>query len=121
MQKMELTINDEVYSFKAGIEFMTKANKTQVVVNEGIRVEVGLSFLIGNIMEGDVLALRDALVMMSTGSPRATESIINSYLEDENTDIDALFEQVMDFFKNANCTKKTVHKLEETKEKQKKR
>ena len=42
MQTMELTIKDKVYSFKAGIGFMTKANKTQFMVNEGIRVDVGL-------------------------------------------------------------------------------
>jgi len=117
MQTMELTIKDKVYSFKAGIGFMTKANKTQFMVNEGIRVDVGLQLMVGGIMDGDVLALRDALVLMADGNPKATESIINGYLEDESTDIDALFEQVIDFFKTSNCTKKTVHKLEEEKAK----
>ncbi len=100
MQTMELTIKDKVYSFKAGIGFMTKANKTQFMVNEGIRVDVGLQLMVGGIMDGDVLALRDALVLMAEGNPKARESIINGYLEDESTDIDALFEQVIDFFKN---------------------
>ena len=117
MQTMELTINDKVYSFKAGIGFMTKANKTQFVVNEGIRVDVGLTFMLGNIMDGDVLALRDALVLMADGNPKATESVINGYIEDENTDIDALFEQVLTFFESANCTKKTVQKLKAEKAK----
>lgn len=119
MQTMELVIGDKTYQFKAGIGFMTQANKTQAVVNEGIRVEVGLQFMIGNIMEGDVLALRDALVMMAEGSPKATVQIINSYIEDESTDIDALFEQVLDFFEKSNCTKKTVQKLRDVKAKQK--
>ena len=98
---------------------MQKANKTQFVVHEGIRVDVGLAMMIGNIVEGDVMALRDALVLMNEGmTPRATEAIVNEYIEDENTDIESLFEKVIDFFKMSNCTKKTVQKVEEEKAKQ---
>ena len=119
MQTMELEMNGKTYSFKAGLKFMQKANKTQFVVHEGIRVDVGLAMMIGNIVEGDVMALRDALVLMNEGmTPRATEAIINEYIEDENTDIESLFEKVIDFFKMSNCTKKTVQKVEEEKAKQ---
>ena len=122
MQTMELIIDNKAYQFKAGIKFMQKANKPQFIVNDGIRVDVGLSLMLGNIMECDVLALRDALLLMNEGcTPRVTEKILDDYIENDTTDIDDLFVQVLDFFKNANCTKKTVQRLEKEKEKQSKK
>ena len=42
-----------------------------------------------------------------------TEKDIEEYIDDEDTDIDALFDQVLDVLKRANATKKTVADLEE--------
>lgn len=121
MQVMELEMNGKTYQFKAGMKFIQKANKKQFIINEGIRVDVGLTLMIGNIMEGDVMALCDALLLMNEGmDPRVTENTIDEYLEDEDTDIETLFEKVIDFFKMSNCTKKTVQKLEEEKKEKEK-
>ena len=42
---------------------------------------------------------------------------LDAYLEDENTDVDQLFADVLDFFERANCTKNTLTKVREFVEK----
>ena len=88
---MELTINGKVYQFKFGLGFLRDANKmkTQKMPN-GLEQETGGRLLIAGIME--------------------------DYLEDSETDIDALFEETMYFLKNSNATKKTVASIEQAME-----
>ena len=45
--------------------------------------------------------------------PRLTRKEIERYIEDENTDIEALFTEVLDFLKNANVSKKVYRDLME--------
>ena len=112
---MELTINDQVYAFNFGMGFMRKINKTLVKPIDGIPGEkenIGLQFRIAGVISGDVEALVCVLDAANEGqNPRVTQALLDSYIDDEETDIDALFDTVIDFLKKANATKKTTLKL----------
>ena len=54
-------------------------------------------------------------------NPRVTKQLLDSYIDDECEDIDALFEEVKDFLGKANATKKAVKNLQEMIENEKKK
>ena len=123
---MELTINGQVYQFNFGMGFLREANKT---VSEKInnatdkKKDVGATYMIAGIIDGDPEDLVNALDLANKGqSPRVTKALLDSYIENPDTDIDQLFEDTMDFLERANATKKIVERLkkriEEAKEKQ---
>lgn len=123
---MELTINGQVYQFNFGMGFLRDANKT---VSEKInnatdkKKDVGATYMIAGIIDGDPEDLVNALDLANKGqSPRVTKALLDSYIENPDTDIDQLFEDTMDFLERANATKKIVEclkkRIEEAKEKQ---
>lgn len=123
---MELTINGQVYQFNFGMGFLRDANKT---VSEKInnatdkKKDVGATYMIAGIMDGDPEDLVNALDLANKGqSPRVTKALLDSYIENPDTDIDQLFEDTLDFLEKANATRKIVErlkkKIEEAKEKQ---
>lgn len=115
MAVMELTIGNQVYEFKAGIGFMREANKRVVekIDNTDTYRGVGLTYLVAGIIDGDIDDLVDALDLMNKGmKPRVTRAQLEDYVEDVE-DIDKLFEDVLDFFANANVSKRIVKNLME--------
>lgn len=112
---LELTINDQVYEFNFGLGFVKEIDKTvtaPVPGNPGVTQNVGLNYLIAKIMGGDVVALADALLLANRGfKPRVTQALIEAYIDDEDTDIDELFDMVLDFFARSNAIKKTYEAL----------
>ena len=123
---MELTINGQVYQFNFGMGFLREANKT---VSEKInnatdkKKDVGATYMIAGIMDGDPEDLVNALDLANRGqNPRVTRALLDSYIENPDTDIDQLFEDTLDFLERANATKKIVERLkkriEEAKETQ---
>ena len=44
-------------------------------------------------------------------TPRITKQELEAYIEDPDTDIDKLFDDVIGFFKESNATKKRAEKL----------
>lgn len=119
----ELTINEKVYQFNFGMGFMREIDPTVTKPIDGIKGKVqnlGLQYAIGGIMDGDVITLADVLVRANKGyEPRLTQKEIESHIENESTDIEALFEDVLGFLKTANVTKKTTLALVEAVEKEK--
>ena len=117
----ELTIENEVYQFNAGMGFVKEINKTVQIPVDGapsVKQNAGVRYKIGQLLDGDVEALVDVLDVANKGqSLRATRTLLEKYIEDESTDIDKLFEDVLDFLSNANCTKKAVRELREAAEK----
>lgn len=112
---MELTINGQVYQFNFGMGFLRDANKT---VSEKInnatdkKKDVGATYMIAGIIDGDPEDLVNALDLANKGqSPRVTRALLDSYVESTDTDIDQLFEDVLDFLERANVTKKIVERL----------
>ena len=111
----ELTINGQVYAFNFGMGFMREINKKIGVPVDGlpdVKKNVGLQYAVAGIIDGDIEALVEALDVANKGnSPRVTKALLDSYIDDTETDIDKLFEDVLDFLKRANATKKTVAML----------
>lgn len=118
----ELTIENEVYQFNAGMGFVKEINKTVQIPVDGapsVKRNAGVRYKIGQLLDGDVEALVDVLDVANKGqSLRATRALLEKYIEDKSTDIDKLFEDVLDFLSNANCTKRAVRELREVAEKQ---
>lgn len=111
----ELTINNVVYEFNFGMGFMREINKLVGTPVDGlpdVKKNIGLQYYVAGIIDGDLEALVTALDLANKGhKPRVTAALLDAYIDDEGTDIDKLFGDVLDFLKNANATKKTVANL----------
>ncbi len=112
---LELTINGEVYSFHFGMGFMREINKKAGMPVDGIKdvtKNIGLQYTVGCVLDGDVEALVDILdAANKSQSKRVTRALLDSYIDSEDTDIDALFDEVIDFLRRANATKKAVAQM----------
>lgn len=111
----ELTINNQVYEFSFDMGFMREVNKRIGVPVDNlpnVKKNVGLQYAIASIIDGDVEGLVDVLDTANRGrNPRVTKALLDSYIDNENTDIDQLFDDVLNFLKKANATKKTMLEL----------
>ena len=106
----ELEMNGQVYQFNFGMVFLREINKTTTVPVKDIPGKVtnmGMQYAFAELLDGNVETLCDVLYIANKSqSPRLTKAAIDTYIDDEGTDIDALFDQVIDFLKNTNATKK---------------
>ncbi len=111
----ELTINNRVYQFNFGIGFVKEVNpciKKPVDGVPGLEEDVGVAYRIGQIIDGDVLALVSVLELANKGfEPRVTRKELENYIDNPQTDIETLFKDVLDFFKNANATKRVTNQI----------
>lgn len=108
----ELTINGTVYSFNFGIGFVREINKTVQVEMSGVKEDAGLTMALTHIYDGNVVALVDALDFANKGrKPRVSRQELEEYIEDPDTDIDKLFDDVIGFFRESNATRKQAVKL----------
>lgn len=112
---LELTINGQVYEFHFGMGFMREINKkigTPVDGLPDVKRNIGLQYMVAGVIDGDIEALVDVLDVANKGkTPRVTKMLLDEYIDNEDTDIDALFNEVLDFLKRGNATKKTVANL----------
>lgn len=119
----ELTINGQVYEFNFGMGFMREVNKRIGRPVDGlpnVKKNVGLQWMIGSVIDGDVEELVELLEVANKGqNPRITKAALDKYIDTECEDIDKLFDDVLGFLKTANATKKTVEMLLAEVEKQK--
>lgn len=118
----ELTINENVYGFNFGMGFMREMNKRISTPVEGLDVKknIGLQYAVAGILDGDVEELVNVLEVANKGQDlRITRQQLDNFIDDENTDIDKLFDDVLDFLKRANATKKVTVSLMEELEKRK--
>ena len=120
----ELQINGTTYEFNFGMGFMREINKTIAVPVENIKgktKDIGLQYKVAEMLDGDLDALEDVLLVANKGFlPRLERTELDKHIEDENTDIDE-FDTVLGFLESANATKKTTRELKEEVEKQKKK
>ena len=114
----ELEMNGQVYQFNFGMGFLREINKTTTVPVKDIPGKVtnmGMQYAFAELLDGNVETLCDVLYIANKSqSPRLTKAAIDTYIDDEGTDIDTLFDQVIDFLKNTNATKKETHCLSGT-------
>lgn len=115
---MELTINDKVYQFKFGMGFMReidgRVKRTNPEAPE-VKVNIGLQMAIAGLVDKDPVTLVDVLDIANKGhTPRVKRSELDDYIDDDDTDIDGIFDEVMDELKKRNATKaNTAAVLEE--------
>nr|WP_296267650.1 tail assembly chaperone [uncultured Merdimonas sp.] len=114
---MELTINGQVYQFNFGMGFLRDANKmvsTSVDGIKDVKKDIGARYMIARVIDGEPEALVDLLDVANKGqNPRVTKALLDSYIDDPDTDVDALFEDTLDFLGKANATKKLMAKMME--------
>jgi hypothetical protein len=118
----ELTINGKVYPFNFGMGFMREINRKVGVPVDGlpnVKKNIGLRYHVAGIIDGDLESLVEVLDAANKNlNPRVQAADLDAYIDDANTDIDALFAEVLDFLSNANATKKTVAEIRENIKKQ---
>lgn len=113
---LELTINGTVYQFKFGIGFVREINKRIVKNVEGTNAkqELGLQYAVAGLIDEDAVALVDVLELANRGEkPRVSKDVLDSYVDDESTDISALCKEVLDFLSKSNASKKTTEAVME--------
>ena len=109
---MELTINGNVCQFSFNIGFLRNINKTITVDvdgMDGVKRNVGLRYSVGLLLDGDLETLVDVLELANKGqSTRLTKKAIEDYIDNADTDVDEVFESVIEGLKQANATKKAT-------------
>lgn len=112
----ELIINGKPYEFTFGIGFLKAINEkaTAKVPNSNYVVKTGGRYVLAQVMSGDIEVLIDCLLLANKGhEPRLTYKEICDHIENEDTDIEELFEQVKGFFSTANALKILYKELTE--------
>lgn len=119
----ELTMNEQVYQFNFGMGFMREINKKIGVPVDGlpnVKKNIGLQYYVALVIDKDVEVLVDILDTANKGmNPRITRDVLDAYIDDPDTDIDTLFDEVIDFLKQTNATKNVTMDLLEAVEKEK--
>lgn len=119
---MELTIDEQVYQFNFGMGFLREINKNVEVSIQGSNTKknAGLQYAVAGVIDGDLEDLVNVLNAANKGQkPRVTQQKLDDYIDQEDTDVEALFDKVLDFLKKTNATKKVTKDLLEEVEKAK--
>ena len=99
------------------MKFLREVNKRNAVPVEGMKgvtENVGMKWMIAELMDNSVEALADAIfTAKKTESPRLTLPEIAEFLDSEETDIDGVFNDVIGFLETANATKRLVQDMKE--------
>lgn len=114
----EIKINDTYYPIKFGMKFIKEVNKRESVPIEGmpsVKQNVGVRWMIAEIMDGSTEALADALLTGNkTEDPKLNTQIIEDFIDNPETDIDDVFDQVLGFFESSNCTKRLYREIKDS-------
>lgn len=125
IKMFELTIDGNVYSFHFGMGFLREINRTVSGRVDGLENEkknIGLQYKVGGLIDGDVEDLVEILdIANKKQNPRVTRELLDAYIDDEKTDIDALFDEVLGFLRKSNATRRTVEELMKAVEEEKKK
>lgn len=113
----ELNIGGTPYPLKFGIGFLREINKRVQIPMDGVpnvKNNVGLRYAVGQLIDGSVEDLLDIIYLANkTENPRITMQALEAWVDDDDTDIEAAFDDIMDFLRRANATKKEVVVVEE--------
>ena len=112
----ELVIKDVAYPLNFGMGFVRKLDKSVNIPVDGlpgVKKDIGLTYAIMSLMDNDIVMLANVIdIANEVQNPRLTKAAIDAYLEDENTNIEELFDKILGFFKSANCTKRTAARVD---------
>lgn len=111
----EIEMNGTMYQFNFGMGFMRDADRGRKAAPDpnGIVENIGFRYMVAGIMQGSCESLEEALLLANKGfEPRVTMDILDKFIENECTDIDKLFDDVLGFLRTANATKKPMKSIE---------
>lgn len=112
-----LTVKDTEYQLNFGMSFLRKLNKKCSVPVDGIpgaKKDIGMRYVMAEAIDGDLEALCQIIDTANEGcSPRISKKDLEAYIEDENTDIDEVFDTILGFLEKANVTKKEMKSIRE--------
>ena len=87
-----------------------------------VKQNIGLRYYVLLVASKDIEALVEVLIAANSGmDPRVSDALLDSYIDDPDTNIDGLFDEVLGFLKKANATKSATMAVLEEVEKQKAR
>ena len=113
----DIIINGTSYPLKFGMKFLREVNKRNAVPVEGMKgvtENVGMKWMVAELMDNSVEALADAIFTANkTETPRLTLPEIDEFLDSEETDIDGVFNDVIGFLETANATKRLVQDMKD--------
>ena len=106
----ELTIKGQVYQFNFGIGFTREINKKKQAKSEnGAVQDVGLNYYIATLYDEDPIALVDILELANkTEKPRIARKDLDDFIDDRDTDVSQVCQEILDFFDENNATKKAM-------------
>lgn len=113
----ELVINGTSYPLNFGMGFLRRINKqaaAPIADFPGKSIDLGFRYWYSRLtaME-DIFALENILLEGNHGlNPRMTQTILDEWFDDDDTDIDAVFQEVKDFLKQTNVLKKLIRMIE---------
>lgn len=110
---MEITINNKTYPLKASFAFLKKIESMDRRTADGTEMDMGLVNAIVMARDtGDMRYLVDLIWALNAGQkPVLERSAVESYLEDECEDPEALLNEVIDFLSRANVCKLRLKKM----------
>ena len=119
----ELEMNGQVVQLNFGMGFLREINRTvSTPVNglDGVTQNIGLRYTVAKLIDKDVEALVKVISVANKGcEPRVTEGTIDAFVENEETDVDEVFENILGFLKKANATKNATLEVIKEVEKEK--
>ena len=110
---MEITIKNKTYPLKASFAFLKKIESMDRRTADGTEMDMGLVNAIVMARDtGDMRYLVDLIWALNAGQkPVLERSAVESYLEDECEDPEALLNEVIDFLSRANVCKLRLKKM----------
>ena len=107
---MELTINEKIYNFVFGYNFIRELNKKYSVSEQGMKINTGLDNVLINFFNEDVETLVEILkISNATENPRVSEKGIIEYIEENGSE--PLFDLVLEELKKSEFTKSKTSKV----------
>lgn len=102
------------YNFRFGVGFLKdiQGRYKETSGNLTVQIPAGFKYQLAGMLDGDITALADILLTANkTETKRITPSELYGYLDDENTDIDALVSEVVDFLSKANACRSLTNQV----------
>lgn len=112
----EVCLGNTMIPVKFGMGFLKEINKTVMQKDNatGVTQNVGLRYNIASLIDGDAEALVTILDIGNKWSePRFTKAAIEEAIDDEETNIDEVVENVLGFLETANATRRITVPIRE--------
>lgn len=112
---MKLQINGRECDVNFGMKFMKHLDGVHFIEQNGIRIGAGITSVVPGLLQKDPVPLAEILYYgLWDNNPRPTQTEIDNFLENPETDIDALITEVFQEIQKSNITKGTMKNFEQS-------